>query len=187
MTLVITSFPIFCVCLFVCLSVWDNKSRTGTQTWFRFWDVDCGPSRGLSASIVRPSCTEVFCWGLGQGWACRKSLLDVSIRNIFSKYPLLLCHSSDKKLTKLTMAPGLLPQGHAHRAPILAFVEHRKEGTSHLYLVVFFQGTPLAEVPLCSFTATGSSASSSKQLCLASHSSHLELSSWVQASMSEQV
>lgn len=66
--------------------------------------------------------------------------MDVSIRNIFSKYPLLLYHSSDKKLTKLTMASGLLPQGHAHRAPILAFAEHRTEGTSHLYLVVFFKG-----------------------------------------------
>lgn len=181
MTLVITSFPIF-VCLFVCLSGTtkaDQALRPGSHSGK--WIV---VPAGISASIIRPSCTEIFCLGLVQSWACRKSLSNVSIRNIFSKYPLLLYHSSDKKLT---VASSLLPQGHAHRAPIPGFVEHRKEGAFHLYLVLFFQGTPLAEVPLCSFTTTGSSASSSEQLCLASHSSHLELSSWVQVSVSEQV
>ena len=171
MTLVITSFPVFFVCLFVCLG---PQKQDSSRTWLRFWDVDCGPSLGLSASIIRPSRTEVFCLGLVQGWACSKSLSNVSVRNIFSKYPLLLYHSSDKKLTT---APGLLLEGHAHRAPIPAFVKHRKAGTFHLHPVVFFQGTPLAEVPLSSFTTAGSSASSCKPLYIASHSSCLELSS----------
>lgn len=59
------------------------------------------------------------------------------------KISTLLYHFSDKNST---VASGLLPQGHAHRAPIPGFVEHRKEGAFHLYLVLFFQGTPLAEV-----------------------------------------
>ena len=160
--------------MFACLFVWGHKIKTGTWTWLRFWDVDCGPSLGLSASIIRPSGIEVFCLGLVQGWACSKSLSNVSVRNIFSKYPLLLYHSPDKKLTT---APGLLLEGHAHRAPIPAFVKHRKAGTFHLHLVVFSQGTPLAEVPLSSFTTAGSSASSCKPLYIASHSSCQELSS----------
>lgn len=61
---------------------------------------------GISTSIIRPSCTEIFCLGLVQSWACRKSLSNVSIRNIFSKYPLLLYHFSDKKTYSGFLGPA---------------------------------------------------------------------------------